>query len=201
MVIGMAGGVGSGKSTVLSIMEQEYPVQICMADELGHAALEQGTEAYGAVVAAFGEEVLRGDGRVDRNVLSDIVYRDGEKLSVLNGIIHPYVKKEIRRRIDQCPSGRLFVLETAILFEAGCDELCDEVWGVITEDEIRIRRLMESRGYTREKAESIMKKQMGNGELARRCQRLIVNDGDWEELRRQISTYANEVVAILSKVW
>ena len=59
MVIGMAGGVGSGKSTVLSIMEQEYPVQICMADELGHAALEQGTEAYGAVVAACGEEILR----------------------------------------------------------------------------------------------------------------------------------------------
>lgn len=201
MVIGMAGGVGSGKSTVLSIMEQEYPVQICMADELGHAALEQGTEAYVAVVAAFGEEILRGDGRVDRNVLSDIVYRDGEKLSVLNGIIHPFVKKEIRRQIDQCPPGRLFVLETAILFESGCDELCDEVWGVITEDEIRVRRLMESRGYTREKAESIMKKQMGNGELAKRCQRLIVNDGDREELRRQISTYTNEVVAILSKVW
>lgn len=201
MVIGMAGGVGSGKSTVLSIMEQEYPVQICMADELGHAALEQGTEAYVAVVAAFGEEILRGDGRVDRNVLSDIVYRDGEKLSVLNGIIHPYVKKEICRQIDQCPPGRLFVLETAILFESGCDELCDEVWGVITEDEIRVRRLMESRGYTREKAESIMKKQLGNGELAKRCQRLIVNDGDREELRRQISTYTNEVVAILSKVW
>ena len=100
MVIGMAGVVGSGKSTVLSIMEQEYPVQICMADELGHAALEQGTEAYVAVVAAFGEEILRGDGRVDRNVLSDIVYRDGEKLSVLNGIIHPCVKKEIRRQIE-----------------------------------------------------------------------------------------------------
>lgn len=201
MVIGMAGGVGSGKSTVLSIMEQEYPVQICMADELGHAALEQGTEAYGAVVAAFGEEILHGDGRVDRNALSDIVYRDGEKLSLLNGIIHPYVKKVIRSQIDQCPPGRLFVLETAILFESGCDKLCDEVWGVITEDEIRIRRLMESRGYTREKAESIMKKQMGNGELAKRCQRLIVNDGDREELRRQIGTYANEVVAILSKVW
>ena len=72
---------------------------------------------------------------------------------------------------------------------------------MITEDEIRVRRLMESRGYTREKAESIMKKQMGNGELAKRCQRLIVNDGDREELRRQISTYTNEVVAILSKVW
>ncbi len=201
MVIGMAGGVGSGKSTVLSIMEQEYPVQICMADELGHAALEHGTEAYEAVVTAFGEDILCGGGRVDRNLLSDIVYQEGEKLAVLNGIIHPYVKKEIHKQIEQCPPDRMFILETAILFETGCDELCDEVWGVITEDEIRIRRLMESRGYTREKAEYIMKNQMGNGELAKRCNRLIVNDGDREELRRQIRTYMIEVVAILPKVW
>ena len=201
MVIGMAGGVGSGKSTVLSIMEQEYPVQICMADELGPAALEHGTEAYEAVVTAFGEDILCGSGRIDRNLLSDIVYQEGEKLAVLNGIIHPYVKKEIHKQIEQCSPDRMFILETAILFETGCDELCDEVWGVITKDEIRIRRLMESRGYTREKAEYIMKNQMGNGELAKRCNRLIVNDGDREELRRQIRTYMIEVVAILPKVW
>lgn len=197
MVIGIAGGVGSGKSTVLDMMKQEYPVRICMADELGHAALKKGTEAYEAVIDAFGEGILCEDAQIDRNMLADIVYQDREKLAVLNGIIHPYVKKEIHRQIGDCPPGYIFVLETAILFETGCDELCDEIWGVITEDGIRIRRLMQARGYTREKAEYIMKNQMGNGELAKRCRRLIVNDGDREELRRQIRTYTNEVVAIL----
>lgn len=201
MVIGIAGGVGSGKSTVLGILERDYPVRICMADELGHTAMDQGTDAYAATVREFGNEILCTDGEIDRGVLAEIVYREKERLSVLNGIIHPFVKNEIGKQIEQCSKEQIFVLETAILFETGCDELCDEVWGVITEDEIRIGRLMQSRGYSREKAENIMKNQMSNRELAERCDRLVVNDGDEEELLQRIHTYADEVVAIMRKIW
>lgn len=186
MVIGMAGGVGSGKSTVLGLLEKQYPVCICMADELGHRAMEQGTDAFRHIVEEFGPSVLKEDGTIDRNVLAELVYREEQRLAILNGIIHPYVRQEIRRRKEQCPKDRVFVLETAILFETGCDELCDEVWGVLTEDEVRICRLMEGRGYSREKAEGIMKRQMSNEELAGRCDHIIVNDGDREELRQQI---------------
>lgn len=195
MVIGMAGGVGSGKSTVLAVMERDYPVRICMADELGHKAMDEGTDAYTAIVREFGKGMLRVDGQIDRGALAELVYREKEKLGVLNGIIHPFVKNEIRKQIGQCPEDQVFVLETAILFETGCDKLCDEVWGVITEDEIRIRRLMKSRGYSREKAESIMKNQMGNRELARRCDRLIVNDGGEQELSQAVHKCMDEVIA------
>lgn len=189
MVIGMAGGVGSGKSTVLAMIREHYDVQICMADELGHRAMEQGTAAYEGIVKEFGRSALREDGTVDRNALAEIVYGDGRRLAILNGIVHPYVRQEIQRRIRQCPPEEVFVLESAILFEAGCDVLCDEVWGVLTEDEIRIRRLMEGRGYSREKAAGIMKCQMSNRELAGRCDRILVNDGDTDELLRQIHKF------------
>lgn len=185
-VIGITGGVGSGKSTVLQMLKQHYRVFICMADELGHEAMKKGTDACAQIIARFGKTVELPDGGIDRNALADIVYREDECLNALNGIIHPFVHREIRRQIDGCPAGRVFVLETAILFESGCETLCDEVWGVITDDEIRIRRLMESRGYSRDRATGIMRRQMSNQELAERCDCLIANDGDMEELLRQI---------------
>lgn len=189
MVIGMAGGIGSGKSTVLAMLREHYDVWICMADELGHRAMDQGTASYESIVKEFGCSVLRKDGTIDRNVLADLVYGDSGRLAALNDIVHPYVRREIRRLIRQCPPERVFVLESAILFETGCDVLCDEVWGVITEDEIRIRRLMEGRGYSRDKAAGIMKCQMSNRELAGRCDRLLVNDSDEDELLRQIHKF------------
>lgn len=194
MVIGIAGGVGSGKSTVLALLKKEYGAYICMADALGHEAMKKGTGVHREIIEKFGAGVQNGDGEIDREVLARIVYGDAAGLTRLNGIIHPFVKEEIRRQIAENGSERLFVLETALLFETGCDELCDEVWGVITEDEIRICRLMESRGYSRERAESIMKNQSTNKELAERCDRLIVNDGDREELVRQIHSYMENVV-------
>ena len=180
-VIGITGGVGSGKSTALMLLKEKYDAYICMADELGHRAMDQGTGAYIQIVKQFGPDILACNGEINRNALADIVYHDEGRLHCLNRIIHPYVKREIRKQMERCPA-RLFVLETAILFETGCDRLCDEVWGVIAGDEIRIARLMESRGYSREKAESIMRQQMGSGELAERCDVVLVNDGDRQEL-------------------
>ena len=184
-VIGITGGVGSGKSTALMLLKEKYDAYICMADELGHRAMDQGTGAYIQIVKQFGPDILACNGEINRNALADIVYHDEGRLHCLNRIIHPYVKRGIRIRMEGC-TARLFVLETAILFETGCDRLCDEVWGVIAGDEIRIARLMESRGYSREKAESIMRQQMGSGELAERCDVVLVNDGDRQELLDQL---------------
>ncbi len=184
-VIGITGGVGSGKSTALMLLKEKYDAYICMADELGHRAMDQGTDAYIQIVKQFGPDILACNGEINRNALADIVYHDEGRLHCLNRIIHPYVKREIRKQMERC-SARLFVLETAILFETGCDRLCDEVWGVIAGDEIRIARLMESRGYSREKAESIMRQQMSSGELAERCDLVLVNDGDRQELLDQL---------------
>lgn len=198
MVIGIAGGVGSGKSTVLEFLRQEYQVYICMADELGHQAMLPGTPACQQIKELFGKAIETDSGGIDREMLAQIVYGDSESLLRLNEIIHPFVIDEVKRQIRECSSDRLFVLETAILFETGCDKLCDEVWGVLTEKEIRIRRLSKTRGYSRKRAEDIMKKQLGNAELAQVCDRVIVNDGDRDELVGQIR---NCMENLLEKKW
>ncbi len=185
-VIGIAGGVGSGKSTVLNILRQKHDAVVCMADELGHEVMRPGTAGYERIRQTFGEAILSPGGEVDRERLARQVYCDPDQLGRLNAIVHPLVLSEIRRRISGRDHRRLFILETALLFETGCDQLCDEVWGVVTEDEIRIQRLMDSRGYTREKSESIMRNQHSNTALRSLCKRVLVNDGELRDLEAQI---------------
>lgn len=186
MVIGITGGVGCGKSTVMDILQQEYGAKILIADDMGHLVMEKGHPAYDEIRRQFGDEIINPDGDINREVLSGIVYGDGEKLAVLNSIVHPYVKEEIRKKLLLWKDEPLVVLETAILFETGCDALCDEVWAVLTGREVRITRLMDSRGYTRKKAEEIMAKQLGEEQFRERCDRVIQNDGKPEMLRIQI---------------
>ena len=186
-VIGVAGGVGSGKSTVLDILRRNHDAVICMADELGHEVMRPGTAGFDKIRSAFGEAILSPEGEIDREHLARQVYRNPDQLRRLNAIVHPLVISEIRKRISERDRNRLFILETALLFETGCDQLCDEVWGVVTEDEIRIRRLKDSRGYSREKAESIMRNQHSNAALRTLCQRVLVNDGEPRDLEAQIN--------------
>lgn len=186
MVIGITGGVGCGKSTVMGILATEYHARILIADEMGHAAMEKGSTAYGAIIERFGRGILLSDGAVDRARLADIIYEDDTKREELNHIIHPFVYREIAKKIKEWEKEPLVVLETAILFETGCDKLCDEVWGILTDMEIRIQRLMSSRGYTRKKAESIMDKQMSETELSNRCDKLIRNNGSRQDLQIQL---------------
>ena len=88
-VIGVTGGVGAGKSTVLRYLEERYRARVIQADQTGHEVMEPEEEAYGRVVAEFGGQILSADGRIDRGVLSGIVFADGEKLKKLNAIVHP----------------------------------------------------------------------------------------------------------------
>ncbi|HBZ64462.1 MAG TPA: dephospho-CoA kinase [Lachnospiraceae bacterium] len=187
MIIGMAGGVGSGKSTVLSVLNQYEKVRICMADELGHQAMEQGTQAYQKIISHFGSSICSEDGSIDRAKLGKIVYADDRQLSMLNEIIHPVVWAEIERQAAKYGEDNLFFVESAILFESGLDKLCKEVWGILTDDSLRFQRLQESRGYSRKRAESIMRNQVSSSFLKRHCDRLIHNDGTKEEMEAEIA--------------
>ena len=189
MVIGLTGGVGCGKSTVMEILQREYGAKLLIADDIGHVVMEKGHPAYDAVREQFGEGILCEDGSIDRGALAQLVYADERKLNQLNAIIHPCVVEEISEKLQEWRTEPLIVLETAILFETGCEAFCDEIWGIHTNREIRIKRLMESRGYTREKAESIMKQQMGEEEYQKRCDRVLPNNGDRMDLEQRLSKW------------
>lgn len=192
MVIGITGGVGCGKSTVLKLLEQNHGAKILMADRLGHEAMTPGSEPYQKICRQFGKEILHADGTIDRAALSVLVYKDPEKLQCLNGIIHPFVLSQIQKRLAEWRKEPLIVLETAILFETGCDVFCDAVWGIVTDREVRMKRLAQSRGYTRQKTESIMAQQMPEEELYRRCDRIIHNSGTGEQLEKQLQERLQE---------
>lgn len=187
-VIGLTGGVGSGKSTVMDVLEDRFGAGIIIADEIGHEAMEKTSPVFDDIVAEFGAEILDSDGEINRNALANILFSSKEMLAKQNAIIHPYVNDRIRELLDKYKNEgcTLVVIESAILFEAGCDSFCDEVWCVRTSKETRIERLMRSRGYTREKSELIISNQPDDEEYEKRCSFILLNDGGIDELYRQI---------------
>ena len=186
MVLGITGGVGCGKSTLLSMLEKKKGAKVILADNLGHEVMEPGTECYEQIVALLGCSILDETGHIKREKMAQIIYGDDEKRRQVNEIVHPSVKKEIKERIRMWQAEPLVVVETALMFESGCDAYCDEVWGIFTDPEIRIDRLLKSRGYSREKSLSIMQKQMSYEELKQKCSHVLFNDEDPDKLWEQI---------------
>ncbi len=189
-VIGLTGGVGSGKSLAAHILAAECGAELLITDGLAHSVMEPGGECHRQIVEQYGSEIVGDDGRIDRNVLASKIFSDERARQELNAIVHPavirYVKKYIDERRDQPGT---IVLESALLFEADCDRLCDVVWYVRVSEEARRKRLQDSRGYTQEKISAIMEGQLSEEEFIRRSDVVIDNDGTEEELREKLYLY------------
>ena len=193
-VIGVTGGVGAGKSTVLQYLEKAYGALLIVADQVGHEVMEPEAEAYEKIRLEFGSQVLGADGRIDRKVLGELVFADAEKLKKLNAIVHPAVKSEILKRIRQAElAGRtLVVVEAALFLEEKYDAFCGETWYIYTNEDERRRRLRESRGYTDERIGQIFGNQKSHEEFVSRCTYVIDNNGTAEDTCRQIDKRMRE---------
>lgn len=188
-VVGVTGGVGSGKSVVMRILEEEFGARVILADLVAHDLMEPGAVSYEQIVEQFGKEILADDGTIDRPALSRLVFSDPDKLSILNQITHPNVKKEILSRIETYQEegeATLIAVEAALLIEEGYQEYFDKMWFVYVDEETRIKRLMEGRGYSEEKSRSIMEQQLGEEEFVAHCDKVIDNNRGLEELRAQL---------------
>ncbi len=193
-IIGVTGGVGAGKSTVLNYLESRYGAKLILADLVGHEVMEPGQEAYGQVVKAFGPEVVSAEGTIDRKALGAIVFADEKKRMILNRIIHPAVRQEILRRLEEAKLSHLssVVVEAALFLEENYDAFCDETWYIYTDEKIRRQRLKENRGYSDERVDQIFRSQKTHEEFQERCQFMIDNNGSEEETFRQIDRRMNE---------
>ena len=186
-VIGLTGGVGSGKTVAAGRLADIADAELLIADDLGHLVMEKGKRGYQEIVGPFGSNILDGQGEIDRRKLSELVFGDSEQLEKLNRIIHPAVKSYLKDYIDKRRAQEgILVLETAIMFETGCDELCDEVWYVYVPPEIRIERLAAGRGYPEEKSQAIMERQLEEDEFRKRCRHELWNGGSMQELEEGI---------------
>ena len=193
-IIGVTGGVGAGKSTVLNYLEKRYGAKLILADLVGHEVMEPGHEAYEQVVKAFGQEIVSEDKTIDRKTVGAIVFADEKKRMILNRIIHPAVRQEILRRLEAAELLHLSyaVVEAALFLEENYDAFCDETWYIYTDEKIRRQRLKESRGYSDERIDQIFRSQKTHEEFQKRCLFMIDNNGSEEETFRQIDRRMNE---------
>lgn len=187
-VIGLVGGIGSGKSAAREILAG-LGAEAIDADRLGHAVYEPGTPGFEAVVAAFGREVVGEDGRIDRRRLGRIVFSEPARLAELNRIVHPLIRAELERRLgDARRRGRApaVVIEAAVLLEAGWDSLVDEIWAVVADRDRVFERLARQRGLSRAEVEERLARQMSDRERRERADVVIENVGTLDDLRRRL---------------
>ena len=188
-IIGITGGVGSGKSEILNILKNDYQAKIIQSDHVAYELMVSGAKSYDAIVQAFGNEILNEDQTINRPILGEIVFRDETKLSLLNSITHKNVDEEILSRIDQFekeePEG-LLVIESALLVGAGYEKRFDQLWYIYTREEVRYERLKASRGYSDEKIKQMIEKQQKEEEFKSMASNIIDNSGDLEDTKAQI---------------
>ena len=187
-VIGLTGGIGSGKSTVAEMLSRKG-AKLLSADAVGHEVYEPGRPAYQEIVDAFGRNVLGPDGRIDRKRLGPIVFSDPEQLRRLNAITHPRMKELMREKLEaeRARGAPIAVLEAALLFDAGWDDLTDEVWVTVARPEVAAARTAERSGITVEEALSRIRAQMSNEERIARSQVVIDTDCPLEQTEEQVS--------------
>ncbi|MBI2355139.1 MAG: dephospho-CoA kinase [Deltaproteobacteria bacterium] len=194
-VIGLTGGIASGKSTVARFLEEQGAV-VVDADALSREAVGPGSAALARIVAAFGEEMLLPGGGLDRKRLGRVVFADPAKRTLLEGIVHPEIRRLADERIASAAAeGRRVVFYMApLLIESGSVERVDEVWVVTVRPEIQLERLMRRDGIGREEAGRIIASQMPLVEKERHGSIVIDNSGTPEETRRVLAEiWAREI--------
>ncbi|ADG81832.1 dephospho-CoA kinase [Thermincola ferriacetica] len=188
-VIGLTGGIASGKSAVSSILRQ-LGAEVIDADVVARQVVAPGEPAWQRIVQAFGPEILKDDGNINRPLLGQIIFNDPVKRKILNEITHPEIIKSIAAEAEkyraQNKKGQVVVIDAPLLLEVGLHKLVDEVWVIYVSPETQIERLMKRNNFTREQALARINSQMPLEEKLRFADRIINNDGSLANTRKQI---------------
>lgn len=186
-VIGLTGGIASGKSTVTTFFK-DRDVPVIDADILGHRTYDPGTDTFAAVVAAFGQDLVAPDGTIDRRVLGGKVFGKPDELKRLTDIVWPGIRKLASESLSEfeAAGNALVVLEAAVMFEAGWEDLVDEIWVVVVEPDQAVQRLATRNGLDEAAARARIDSQLSNDERISRSNVVITNNGTLPELQTAI---------------
>lgn len=192
-IIGITGGIGSGKSRVLNIMEEIYGAVLCQTDVVAHQLQKKEETCYKEIVNVFGVNILTENKEIDRKKLGAIVFNDNDKLKKLNQIVHPAVKKQVKLEIEEArrKQKEFFLIESALLMEDHYEELCDELWYIYADERVRRDRLKTSRLMNEEKIDLIIKAQATEETFRKYCHITIDNSGTIENTKEQIEQAVN----------
>ncbi len=191
LVIGVTGGVGSGKSMILEHLAERWGAETILLDELSRKLLSPGGKCVQDAVELLGTEILSGDGSIDRGAVASLIFRNERLRLGLNAIIHPVVKSMALEIIEEeRRKGRsLVVIEAALLIEEHYDAICDEMWYIYADEATRYRRLQESRGYDEARIRSTMKKQLSDESFRAHADFVVDNSGDFAAAAQQVDQH------------
>jgi dephospho-CoA kinase len=198
-IIGLTGGIGSGKTTVCDMIRAKGAA-VVHADLVGHEVYRRGTAVWDEVVTAFGRDVLTSDGEIDRRKLGAIVFADPEARRRLNAITHPPMRRLMAARLDELrrQGERVAVLEAALLIEADWVDLTDEVWLTLAPPAVAAQRLMERSGLSREEAKARIASQLSNEERLEHADVVIDTDCSLAEVGRRVDELWEGLMARLT---
>lgn len=193
-VIGLTGGIASGKSTVAQFF-RDHHVPVIDADILGHRTYEPGTDTFDAVVRTFGKELVAPDGTIDRKLLGGKVFGKPEELKKLTDIVWPGIRRLASQDLAEFETAgnSVVVLEAAVLFEAGWEDLTDEIWVVVAEPGNAVKRLAARNGLDEDAARARIASQLSNAERTARADIVIENNGDLAALQARIESLWQEL--------
>ncbi len=186
-VIGLTGGIGSGKSTVAKYLA-ELGAKVIYSDDVGHDAFLSGSPMYDDVVKEFGKGILGPDGEIDRKKLGQVVFNNRERLDRLNNIMWPRMKEMVRHEIEDYrrQGVKAVVVEVPLLIESGWTDLVEEVWVVVASESTVVQRLKEGRNQSADETRRRIRSQLSNDERIRHANVVIHNDGTAEEMKARV---------------
>ena len=187
MVIGLTGGIASGKSTI-SDMLRELGAAVIDADLVSRDVVSQGSNAYNRIIESFGEDILLEDGEINRKLLGNIVFSDEEKLKLLNEITHPEIIENVNAAIEALrkQQKKVVVVDAAILIEMGLNKHVDCVWLVLANRETQLKRVMERDNLSNEDAWNRINAQMSNEERLQYADAIIDTTHPVDEVRNRV---------------
>ena len=188
-VIGIVGGMGAGKTTVVSLIKEFKKCFIISCDQIGHDLLVKGHEGYEKVIEAFGVNILSENGDIVRARLGELVFKNQDKLQLLNGITHPLIYKETKRQIESCKNKNdvsFIIIDAALLIEMGLVSLTDKVIAVYADDEVRINRIISRQRLTRDQVQERFKVQKKWEEFKSIAHEVIDTSSGLEYTKEQI---------------
>ena len=186
LVVGLTGGIGSGKSTVSALLAAKGAV-VVDADAVVHELQRPGTAVFEAMVDRFGNGIVAADGSLDRSAVADIVFNDPDALADLNGIVHPAVGAEIVRRMDELSTtDAVVVLDVPLMVESARGYPVAGLIVVDVDPEVAVRRLVEQRGMREDDARARIDRQASREERRARADVVIENSGSLDDLAAQV---------------
>ena len=197
IIIGVTGGMGAGKSRVLTYLEEQWNARTIRLDDISRELLSKNGLCYEETIHIFGKAIVMPDGNLDRALIAKMIFEDSRLRDKLNNLVHPAVKAHVRWIADEMKhlDAGLLVIEAALLIEGGYREICDELWYIYADEKVRRERLKESRGYTDKRINGTFATQLSEEAFRANVDFVVDNSGSFEDAARVIDTHLKRITA------